>query len=385
MSASHISVDQVLTIGVEEEFYLADRESLRAVSRAGEVVANARAVLGERVQAELFASQVELVSSPHLSAADLRSELLLLRQTGAAFAADSGCLLVASGSAVLNDWPLPVFNTGRYQEIGRRFESVLRRMRAEPSGCHVHLGTLAWSEALALTNHLRPWLPILQALCVNSPFAGGRQRGCLSWRHFDFGAWPQARPAPILTESVYARQMDSWVSDGKILDRRMMYWYARPSEHVPTVEIRVADANWDLDVIMLMVLLARGLGTALLAEIRAGVYFPQIGRGQVERAHRLAAATGPTGPGISPLTGTALPMSACLQLLLDRARPGLEAAGDVELVAELMAALRARRTGAERQLVLVQSGGSLHDLVRMAAIEEVADDSVMAQPARPGR
>jgi carboxylate-amine ligase len=377
-----VSVDQVLTIGVEEEFYLADRESLRAVSRAGEVVKDVAAMLGDQVQAELFASQVEFISRPHMSATDLGVDLRRLRRTGAASAASWECLLVASGSAVLNDWPVPVSDGGRYREIGRRFAPVLDRMRSESNGCHVHLGTLAWSEALALTNHLRPWLPVLQALCVNSPYAGGKSRGCLSWRHFDFGTWPQARPAPILTESAYTRQMDFWMSDGKILDRRMMYWYARPSEHVPTVEIRVADANWDLDVVMLLVLLARGLGTALLAEIRAGVYFPQISRRQVQRAHRLAATTGLAGPGISPLNGAALSMSACLQLLLERARPGLEAAGDVELVAELMAALHVRRTGAERQLALVQGGGSLRDVVRMAAVEEVAEDGAIVEPTR---
>ncbi|MFB6580144.1 MULTISPECIES: hypothetical protein [unclassified Streptomyces] len=50
----------------------------------------------------------------------------------------------------------------------------------------------------------------------------------------------------------------------------MIYWYARPSEHVPTLEIRVCDVNADLDVVLLLTAVVRGLATALLLDIGVG-------------------------------------------------------------------------------------------------------------------
>lgn len=105
---ANLRIDQVLSLGVEEEFVLADATTRVTTPRAAEVVEKARAQLGDRAQHEFFATQVELVTKPCMAAEDLRSELTSGRRIGAVAAAATGCLLVAGASAVLTSHPLPI-------------------------------------------------------------------------------------------------------------------------------------------------------------------------------------------------------------------------------------------------------------------------------------
>ncbi len=50
-------------------------------------------------------------------------------------------------------------------------------------------------EAVAVLDGLRPWLPVLRALSVNSPFWRGKDTGYASWRTQMWGRWPTAGPA----------------------------------------------------------------------------------------------------------------------------------------------------------------------------------------------
>ncbi|MFF1797842.1 glutamate-cysteine ligase family protein, partial [Kitasatospora sp. NPDC058263] len=98
--------DSPLTFGVEEEFLLADTRSPAAAPRAAEVIADARPVLGPRVQGEFFASQLEIRTDPASTSAGLRAQLASGRQAVAAAAARHDCLLVASATALLTRHPL---------------------------------------------------------------------------------------------------------------------------------------------------------------------------------------------------------------------------------------------------------------------------------------
>ncbi|MFD3663634.1 hypothetical protein ACFWVF_24140 [Streptomyces sp. NPDC058659] len=46
-------------------------------------------------------------------------------------------------------------------------------------------------------------------------------------------------PTPLLAEAGYAAHVDRLVRNGALLDNRMVYRHARPSEHVPTLEVHV--------------------------------------------------------------------------------------------------------------------------------------------------
>lgn len=362
------SIDQVLSFGVEEEFLLADATTRFAAPRSAEVLEKARVQLGEHAQHEFYATQVELTTVPCMTAEGLRAALARARQIGAAAAAADGCLLVASASAVLTRHPLPVTAKPRYETLARRYQPTIGRIRSEPSGCHVHLGTLPRDEALLLGNHLRPWLPALQALCVNSPFAAGEYRHCDSWRYVDCQAWPTVEPAPALDEEMYEFLARSLITQGPLVDRKMIYWYSRPSERYPTLEVRIADANPDLDVVLLYAVLLRGLATTLLAEARRGRPWPEVEQSQLKESHRRVAAHGLRGQVVDPTTGAQASASAVLKTLIRRSQPGLAATGDEEFVHRLLRSFRERGTAAARQNAVYRTRGALSDVVDWLAV-----------------
>jgi len=354
---------QTLTVGVEEEFLLVDPLTRTTAPRASEVRKLAAECLDERVALELYATQIEAHTRPARLAEELREDLVRDRRVLAEAATRSECVLVACGSAVLTSKPFPITEGPRYERIARRYAAAAAGVDSECSACHVHVGDLETGEAVTLAAHLRPWLPVLQALAVNSPFAGGRYRRCESWRHYAQQAWPTVGPTPRIPAGKYDALAEDLVVSGVLLDRRMIYWYARPSEHLPTLEIRVADVNADVDVDLLVALLARALSTVLLADARAGAPPHEAGDGTVREAHRQAAALGLAGRWTHPRTGAPMPLSAGLQTLVERCMPALTALGEAGLVGELLRRIAAGGTGARKQRAVYRRRRSLADVV----------------------
>ncbi|MEV7524338.1 YbdK family carboxylate-amine ligase [Streptomyces sp. NPDC091371] len=352
-------------MGVEEEFFLVDPRTGAPVPRAPRVIEAAAALIGPQAQSEFYSCQLEVCTQPTASRADLRDQLAALRQTAGLAARDAGCLLVGSGTAVIPPAdPIPVSDDPRYRRMARYYRAVVDGRLGPVCGCHVHIGTLDRPQVLDLANRLRPYLPALQALAVNSPFAGGLESGFAGWRSVEFGRWPTAGPAPVLDPLGYERTADGLVSSGILLDRAMIYWFARPSEHVPTLEIRIADSNADLDTTVLLALLTRGLCTALMAESATEDRPPpNVPTGRLRAAHLFAARYGRHGEGLDPFTGDTVPAHRLTSRLLGRAAPGLEATGDLAEVERLLDGVRRHGTGADRQRAVHERTGSLHTVV----------------------
>ncbi|MER5203748.1 YbdK family carboxylate-amine ligase [Streptomyces sp. NPDC002825] len=361
---------RVLTMGVEEEFVLVDRRSRAPVNRAPEVIRRAGHELGEQVQTEFFNAQVEICTQATANRQDLRAELAWLRAVVGKAAREVRCMPVACGTPVLPpEEPLTVTDSERYRLMARQFASLVTHEdgRARDDGlvcgCHVHIGTFDREHALALAQHMRPWLPVLQALAGNSPYARRRDTGHQSWRAVEHARWPTVGPTPVLDEAQYLAHVAQLVRQGTLLDNRMVYWHARPSEHVPTLEIRIADANADLDTVVLLALLVRGLAATLLPRVEASVPAPHVTAPWLLRAHRLAAAQGITGLGLDPFDGRERPALALLDSLVTLARPGLDATGDTDWVLEQMERVRADGGGAALQRAVFRRDGRFSAVV----------------------
>ncbi|AWZ09594.1 MULTISPECIES: glutamate--cysteine ligase [unclassified Streptomyces] len=353
-----------LTMGVEEEFLLVDRRSRAPVGRAPRVIEAAARTLGPLVQQEFFTAQVEVCTSPTANPAELRAELARLRAELILAAAAEDCLLLASGTPVVPpEHPLTVTRDERYRRMASHFASAIGNFDQAVCGCHIHIGVSGRAQALDLANRMRPWLPSLQALAANSPFDRGKDSGHDSWRAVEYARWPTVGPAPVLDEAAYERCADELVRSGTVLDRRMIYWYARPSEHVPTLEVRVADVNAGLDTVVLLALLVRGLAATLGTEAADGGPAPAPGSALLREAHRRAAVHGLDGEGLDPLSGISLPAWTLVARLRERAAPGLASSGDLELVDTLLDRVRAEGNGATRQRAVYRRHGRLSEVV----------------------
>ncbi|MGW8375594.1 glutamate--cysteine ligase [Streptomyces sp. ODS28] len=360
------------TLGVEEEFLLADAVTRRPAAVAPAVVAEAQRLAGPgHVVAEMSRAQVETVSAVCADAAQLRAELQRLRSCAARAAREHGCVLVASGTAPLGEaGPPPVTDKPRYHRIADRYGALIHGMCA--NACHVHIGVPDVDEAVQVVNHLRPWTPLLLALTANSPYCQGRDTGHASWRTMLWDRWPTAAPPPYLRSAAHYRQLtEALVDSGAALDTGMVYWGVRPSRHVPTIEVRVADVMPGVEETVAFAALVRALVSAAVAEVRRGRRAVPVEDAVLRAALWRSAREGLQGQVLA-LPATAAPrlvparhLADALAGLLDEQ---LTATGDDRRVRGWLRYLGEQGTGAARQRAAFHTARRLEDAVDALAV-----------------
>ncbi|MFD3513835.1 glutamate--cysteine ligase [Streptomyces sp. NPDC058663] len=352
-----------LTVGAEEEYLLVDPVS-RAVSAAGaEVVAEAAGELGDRVGPELTRYQVEVRTDAHISLAEFAEQVRSTRATVARAAARHGLRIISSGTPVLGQaTPPPLTGSPRYARSAAMFRSLDDEQSA--CACHIHVGVPDLATAVQVSNHLRPWIPVLIALTGNSPYWAGRDTGYASWRTTTWGRWPVAGPPPFFESlSHFEDLVAGFIATGTVMDRGGLYWDIRPSHHVPTLEFRFADATTTPGETVLLAGILRALTALALEAIAADEPAFRPGPEMLRAACWRAARHGLAGQGIDLATGGLSPAVGQVDQLLSRLRPALLGHGDIGLVHTLWSLQRAQGNGAERQRAAHRTRGSLTDVV----------------------
>ncbi|WP_431899890.1 carboxylate-amine ligase [Nonomuraea sp. bgisy101] len=349
----------MLTFGVEEEFLLVDGATRRTVSRAGALLARAGehpwGGEGGGYHAEMFDTQVEAATGTCDELGQLRHQLRQAREHLAGVAEGEGLHLVSTGTPVLQG-PAPVLAPGeRFKRIRRMHAGVVADYQS--CGCHVHVGVEDRDTAVAVVNHLRPWLPTLLALSANSPFDHGRDSGYASWRMMEQARFPGSGVPPwFATAADYQLRLERLIDCGVLADPAMTVWLARPSSRLPTVEIRAADAAATVDEAILQAALTRALVGTALADLALGREAPRVDGSILAAAVWSAARHGLDGPGVDPFEERSVPAVHLLDLLLGRVRDALEVSGDLAEVTTLVAGTRQHGTGAVRQRTAAARG-----------------------------
>lgn len=341
-----------LTVGVEEEFLLVDVATLRTAPQAAAVLARAakapEPTPGMRFQPELAATQVEAATGICTDLADLRRQLRQARVCLAAAARAEGVRLVAVGNPVLGADSVPFMPGDHYARLTDILAGALARY--ESCGCHVHVGVADRDLAVAVVNHLRPWLPTLLALSVNSPYDRGRDSGYESWRIQTQALFPGAGVPPWFpSQKAYDGHLEHLVEIGVLADTGTTFWLARPSPRLPTVEVRASDAASTIDEAVLQAALARALVRTALRELAEGREASPVGERLCTAALWSAARYGLHGPGIHPYEERRVAAITLLDELLGHVRLALEEAGDEAAVRTLLRTVGRRGTGAARQ------------------------------------
>jgi carboxylate-amine ligase len=334
-----------------------------AAARADEVAEALDPEVRAQVSREFHATQLEVGTTVCTDLGELRAELVRLRRAASTAAASVGCRLLAVGTAIIEGSPAPVTDDSRYARMAERFGAI-----ADTSGlcgCHVHVGVPDRALALEVCNHLRPWLPILQAMTANSPFSAGRDTGHASWRSVLWARWPSTGPTPYFRDlDDYRSTVERMVATGVMLDEGMIYWYARPSATYPTVEVRIGDVCATPEDATLVAALARSLVATIIDDIRRGRPAPQVTDALLAAAHWRAAHDGLEGSGVDLLTGSVLPTWTLVDRLIARIEPALSRHGDLDAVGDLLDRLRRHGSGAARQRQARRDGG-LHEVLSL--------------------
>jgi carboxylate-amine ligase len=344
-------------MGVEEEFLLIDPVTRRTSPHAAAVLARAaKASLPEvAFQAELVATQVEAASGVCGDLETLRRQLGDARVCLAAAARAEGLRLVSTGNPVLPGRTAPFMPGEHYARVADILAGTA--VGHEACGCHVHVGVPDRELAVGVLNHLRPWLPTLVALSVNSPFDHGRDSGYGSWRIQALARFPGGGVPPwFASAAAYDEFLDRMVDLGVLADRATTFWLARPSPRLPTIEVRASDAASTVDEAVLQAALVRALVATALDELAEGREAPPVAEQLCTVALWSAARYGLTGPGIHPIEERRTAARDLLEELLRRVRPALEEAGDLRPVRALIRKIGYGGTGAARQRLAAVHG-----------------------------
>lgn len=355
------------TLGVEEEFLVVDAVTGRPKPSGAVIAAELSDVDFQR---EFSPAQVEFVSPVCDGLDEVRRQLVRGRRVLGVAARRHRAMLVAAGSPPLGRvGPPPVTAEPRYRRIVEAYGALTEGQGV--CGCHVHIGVPDLDHAVLAGNHLRPWLPALLLLGANSPFFDGRDTGHASWRTNVWGRWPTSGVPPHFESAdEYENLVARLVTAEVILDADMVYWYVRPSRHVPTVEVRVADVSTTVDETVLQAALIRAVVTTAFDGGRPVARVPD----EVLRAACFRAAlAGPERRCLDPFTGNAVVGWALVDALLAHVSPALAALGDLDVVTHCLAWVRAHGGGAARQRAALREHGDLRAVVSVLAAATAGD------------
>ncbi len=267
-----MSTGSEITLGIEEEFFLVDRETLDLVVDPDPRLLKAFSELDGMCRAvpELLRSQIELNSLVCHSVAEAREAIVAIRRSVLDLTDQYGIGLMASSTHPFAAWETQaVTPRDRYREFAVMYQSVIRQLLA--SGMHVHAGFGTPDERVQVMTAMRSYLPLFLTLSGSSPFSGGHVTGFKSSRMNLMAALPRSGMPPVLSSwADYDRIVDNYRRLDFVRDGSEIWWDLRPSVKFPTLELRIADVCPDIDDGMSIVALYTCLVRHLLDAVRTG-------------------------------------------------------------------------------------------------------------------
>ena len=267
------------TIGIEEEYFVFEAKSRRAVRRRDpKFLALASAALGDRVMTEMLQSQIEVATPPCATFAEAHAHLAHYRRSLGKAAAERGLGLAAMGTFPLAFWPeQQVTKKQRYDAIIDDLQMIgYRNMLC---GMHVHVEVPDVDSRIDLIMRLTPFLPLLLALSTSSPFWQGHLTGLRGYRLAAYDELPRTGiPELFRTKHDYDEFVAALVWAKIIPDASYIWWALRPSLNNPTVELRIADSCTRLDDALAIAALFRCLVRALDRDRALNAGFDRLGR-----------------------------------------------------------------------------------------------------------
>jgi carboxylate-amine ligase len=290
---------QALTVGVEEELWILDPETLQLVPAVQTLVAAAGGFdLPGVLKTELHASVVELATGVSADVDEAVERLATLRRAAAEVAAGAGLAVAASGSYPTS---MPaeqeVVPEARYTDFVEYAGPSARRQGV--SGLHVHVGMPDADTCFRVMETILPWLPLVLALSANSPYFEGRDTGMLSIRAEVLAFLPR-RGAPPAFRSFgdWERFIERMTATGLASDYTSFWWDVRPHPRFGTLEVRAPDQPTSLERTASLVRLVRDL-CAWALEAPAREHDPAE-RGVYDQNRWAASRFGPHGQLIHP-------------------------------------------------------------------------------------
>lgn len=370
------------TMGVEEELVLVDAETMRPRAVGPAIVATAAGPSASILEAEMKQEQIEVISPPSATHADLLDSVRRGRRLADAEALRHGARVVATATSP-GALSASLANGDRYSRMAERYGIVARDQFT--CGLHVHVAIDSPEEGVGVLDRIRCWLPSLLALSTNSPLCHGTETGYQSYRYQTWGRWPTSGPTEVFGGvDRYRSIVAALVASEALLDEGMIYFDARLSRNHPTVEIRIADVPLYAEDAALLAILARALVETAAVEWRTGVPAPTVPTPVLVAASWTASKEGVTGSLIDPHSSSRVPAAHVLESLLDHVGVALALSGDAAVAVDGVARILARGTGADRQKTVWRRSGDIEQVVADAALATIAAGAARLRPSATG-
>jgi carboxylate-amine ligase len=317
------------SVAIEEEFAVLDPDTLELANRFEELQAGARGTdLEEHLVGELIASEVEVRTGRCEDFAEA-AEVMGERRVQLFELADSlGIALGGTGTHPWSSWKdQRIIDTPHY----RRNDEILGYVvwRNNSFGIHVHTAIRGTDRAIAVNNGLRRFLPELLALSASSPFVEGvstrlhSARTEIFTRMFPRCGVPDAFAGWAEYESFVRFLYDT----GSIDEHTQIWWSVRPHLAFPTIEIRICDAQPDLDEARALAALMHALTVRLAHAVDEGEPLPDYPHRLIEENLWRAIRYGLAGELIDLSTGEVRSARAAVEALIEWSLPAAEETG----------------------------------------------------------
>lgn len=232
-----------LTIGIEEEYLLVDKETLDLAVAPEALMEACSKELAGQVSHEFLQCQIEVGTGVCRNIGEAREDLRHLRRVVARHADKFGLAPIAASCHPFADWKQQHHtDKERYNVLRKDLGGVARRMLI--CGMHVHVGIENPDQRIDLMNQLSYFLPHLLALSCSSPFWQGEDTGLNSYRLTIFDNLPRTGLPPKFDSwASYERAVQVLIDIGLIEDGSKIWWDLRPSSRFPTIESRICDVS----------------------------------------------------------------------------------------------------------------------------------------------
>jgi carboxylate-amine ligase len=346
------------TLAVEEEFAVLDPETLSLTNRFEELQAAAQGTpLEDHLVGELIASEVEIRTGRCERFAEAAAKVGERRSQLDELAVGVGVALAAIGTHPWSPWrEQRIIDTPHYRANDEYLRYVVWRNNS--FGLHVHVGIKGADRAIAVCNGLRNHLPELLAVSASSPFVEGvftylhSARTEIFTRMFPRCGVPDAYDGWAGFEE-YVRFLYDTRS---ITEHTQIWWSVRPHLAFPTVEIRICDAQPDLEESRSLAALCYSLAARIARAHDEGEPLPDYPHRLIEENFWRATRHGLSGELIDLGSGEVRPARAHLERLLEWVTPVAEELGAAEYLS-LPAA-----NSAERQMRQHDDGASMEEI-----------------------
>ena len=272
--ARFFAPDDLFQFGIEEEYFLSDAKTLQVPSETPDSLFYvADFCTTGHVGREFLQAQIEVATEPHCSLEKARRELLRLRQSAAAAAADHDLAILACGTHPLAYWREAVQSPkDRYSQVMDLLQMIGQRNML--CGMHVHVEFPDPSRRVDVMTRMLPYVPLFIALSTSSPFWQGRATGLRGYRLAAYDELPRTGlPELFRNNAEYDAYVDAMVTSGAMPDASHLWWAVRVSQKYPTLELRAADCCTRLDDTLAIAALYRALARHLYrhCEHNAGI------------------------------------------------------------------------------------------------------------------